>query len=166
LRGSKDELRDILLTDAPGEWCTSWALQEGAPDAEGARWIVRHSDAFLVFADCHRLVGSKRGEARNEVRQLLERLGNHVSDRPTALIWTKADYKPTEGIRAAIRRTLNEHVPRAIEVEASIENPETLASALEAVLRPAWIPPLASPVAEPILQHQPFAAFRGFHAHS
>jgi hypothetical protein len=166
MRGPKDELRDVLLTDAPGEWCTRWAIQEDAPDAEGARWIVRHSNAFLVFADCHRLAGPKRGEARSEVRQLLERLGNHVGNRPTALVWTKVDHKPGEGIRSAIRGALNEHVPHAVEVEASIERPETLATALEGALRPAWIPPLAGPVVEPVLQHQPFAAFRGVHARS
>jgi len=166
LRGPQDELRDVLLTDAPGEWFTRWSIQENAPDAEGARWIVRHADAFLVLADCLRLCGPKRGQGRKDVRQLLERLGNHVGNRPTVLVWAKADHHPPEGIRGAIRRALNELVPHATEVESSTEQRETIVTTLEAALRPAWAPPRARPVAEPILQHEPFAAFRGHRARS
>jgi hypothetical protein len=166
LRGAQDEFRDVLLTDAPGEWFTRWSIQEDAPDADGARWVVRHADAFLVLADSARLSGSTRGQARNEVRQLLERLGNHVGSRPTVLVWSKADHKPSEGIREALRRTLTEHIPHAMQVESSTESRETLATALEATLRETWNPPRASPVLEPVLQHQPFAAFRGTRAHS
>jgi hypothetical protein len=166
LRGPRDELRDVLLTDAPGEWFTRWSIQEDAPDADGARWIVRHADAFLVLADSARLSGPTRGQTRNEVRQLLERLGNHVGHRPTVLVWSKADHKPGESIREALRRTLTEHIPHATQIESSTESRETLVTVLEAVLREAWTPPRASPVIEPVLQHQPFAAFRGTRAHS
>jgi len=166
LRGPQDDLRDVLLTDAPGEWFTRWSIQEDAPDADGARWIVRHADAFLVLADSARLSGSTRGQARNEIRQLLERLGNHVGSRPTVLVWSKADHKPSGGILEALRRTLIEHIPHATQVESSTESRETLTTALEAALREAWTPPRASPVLEPVLQHQPFAAFRGTRAHS
>lgn len=166
LRGPRDELRDVLLTDAPGEWFTRWSVQEDARDAEGARWIVRHADAFLVLADCLRLCGPKRGPARHDIRQLLERLGNHVGNRPTVLVWAKADNHPPEGIRDAIRRALKDLIPHATEVGSSTEQRETIATALEAALRPAWLPPRARPVTEPILQHQPFAAFRGARARS
>ncbi|WP_348652732.1 hypothetical protein [Polyangium sp. 6x1] len=166
LRGPKDEFRDVLLTDAPGEWFARWSVQEDTPEAEGARWIVRHADAFLVFADCIRLSGPKRGQARNDTRQLLERLGNHVGHRPTVLVWAKADHAPPDGIRTAICRVLNELVPHAIEVESRIDQRETLVLALEAALRPAWIPLRARPVDDPILNHEPFAAYRGTRAHS
>lgn len=166
LRGPRDELRDVLLTDAPGEWFTRWSIQEDAPDAKGARWIAQHADAFLVLADCLRLCGSQRGRARNEIRQLLERLGNHVGNRPTNFVWAKADHRPPDGIRDAIRHSLKVLIPHATEVESSTAQRQTITSALEAALRPAWTPPRARPVVEPILQHQPFAAFRGAHARS
>lgn len=168
LRGPRDEFRDVLLTDAPGEWFTRWAIQEDAPDAEGARWVVRHADAFLVLADCRRLDSNspKRGQARKDIRQLLERLGNHVRQRPTALVWAKADQKPNEGIREQIRRALKVSIPHATEVESSTERRETIVLALEAALRPTWLPPRAQAVVEPVLAHQPFAAFRGIRAHS
>ena len=166
LRGRQDELRDVLLTDAPGEWFTRWAIQEDAPDAEGARWIVERADAFLVLADCERLAGSQRGPARNNIRQLLERLGNHARDRPTTLVWSKADHPPNAGIRAQIRRALNECIPHASEVESTTTDRRTLVGALESVLSLAWSPPRARAVTEPVLEHHPFAAFRGHHAHS
>jgi hypothetical protein len=166
LRGPKDEFRDVLLTDAPGEWFTRWSVWEDAPEAEGARWIVRHADAFLVLADCHRLCSRERGQTRDDIRQLLERLGNNVRDRPTVLVWAKAVNQPPAGIRGAIQDALKNLIPHATEVESSIEQRETIQLALEAALRPAWLPPRARPVVDPILQHQPFAAFRGLHARS
>ncbi len=48
---ASDGAWDVLLTDAPGRWFSQWALYEEAPAAEGARWIARNADAFLVFAD-------------------------------------------------------------------------------------------------------------------
>jgi hypothetical protein len=96
----------------------------------------------------------------------LERLGNHVDERPTVLVWAKVDHLPAEGIRGSIRRTLKEQVPHGVEAEASTEQPDSLSSALEAVLGPAWMPPRAHPIVEPVLRHHPFGAFRGIHARS
>lgn len=166
MRGPVDELRDVLLTDAPGEWFTRWSVKEDAPEAEGARWIVRNADCFLVLADCERLCGPKRGHTRKEIRELLERLGDHVGERPTVLVWAKADHKPGEAIRDAIRHTLKERIPHSIEIESSTQQPESLSAALEAALLPAWTPPRARPVMEPILRDQPFAVYRGSHARS
>ncbi len=166
LRGSGDEHRDILLTDAPGEWFSRWAIQEDTDGSEGARWIQARSDAFLVFADCKRLCGEARGEARKDTRELIERLGKHVGKRPTTLVWSKADHQPREGIRNAIRRALNENIPHANEIETSTNHPIQLLHALEQVLQPAWTPPRADPLAEPVVQRHPFGAFRGSYAHA
>lgn len=164
LRNSNNELRDVLLADAPGEWFTRWSIQEDASEAEGARWLVHHADAFLILADCERLCGEGRGSARNSIRQLIERLGSHVSKRPTTLVWAKNDLEPPEGIQNAIRRTLQIQIPHAIEVGASIEDPISLVKALDTIVLPAWQPPLASPIISPVLKQQPFTAFRGFDA--
>lgn len=168
LRNADEEFRDVLLTDAPGEWFTRWAIKEDAPEAEGARWLVRNADAFLVFADCNRLATSnpKRGTARNDLLQLLERMGNHVANRPTALVWAKDDIEPNAEICTAIRNVLAKQIPHALEVNSSTNQPGSLTKALEAVLCPAWIPPRADRIVEPILNHQPFSAFRGGYAHA
>ncbi len=166
LRGAAGEFRDVLLTDAPGEWCTRWAIKEEAPGTEGSRWIARNADTFLVLADCQRLAGGERGTARNELRQLLERLGNHVGQRPAVLVWAKCDHEPTDGIRNAIRRALQERIPHAVEVETSTNRSDSLAEALAAALLPAWMPQKAQAIVEPVIQHQPFTAFRGAYAHA
>lgn len=166
LRNSQDEFRDILLTDAPGEWFSRWTIAEDAGDAEGARWIVKNADGFLVFADCQRLSGPNRGTTRNGLRMLIERLGNHINERPAAFVWAKSDHAPSPEIRDAIRRTLAEHIPHATEVESTTDDPRTVVTALEAALRPAWTPRLSASVVEPVIDHTPFAAFRGIHARS
>ncbi|WP_232463799.1 TRAFAC clade GTPase domain-containing protein [Methylovulum psychrotolerans] len=164
LRRKNDEFRDVLLTDAPGEWFNRWAIKEEAPDAEGARWVVDRADAFLVVADCQRLSGSERGVARDGLRELLERLSNHVKNRPTTLVWAKDDYEPNDKIRNSIRATLDKQIPHANEVSSSSNRPESLMKALESVLSPAWTGMQAKPIVEPIIQHQAFAAYRGHYA--
>ncbi|HLM59761.1 MAG TPA: hypothetical protein VK308_03045, partial [Pyrinomonadaceae bacterium] len=63
--GAEDCLKDYLLTDAPGEWFKRWALNSAAEDAEGARWIARGADAFVLVIDCKALTGDERGQARS-----------------------------------------------------------------------------------------------------
>lgn len=164
LRGTDDEHRDVLLTDAPGEWFARWSFREDAAEAEGARWVERHADAFLLFADCARLSGPERGKARNDTQQLIERLGNTVGARPTMLVWAKHDTPPPGGIQRTIRESLKARIPHATEVETTIREPETLALALEQPLRRAWTPPLARPLVAAVEEHRPFAAFRGHRA--
>lgn len=166
LRGADGGLRDVLLTDAPGEWFTGWSIREEGLDAEGARWIARNADAFLVFADCERLAEAspERGKARRQLRELLERLGNHVGDRPTVLVWAKCDHQPSRENQKAIRDTLSGHIPRAFEAESTTTRLDSLADVLEQVLRVVWTPPRAVPVVEPVLHSQPFTAFRGSYA--
>lgn len=168
LRNGEGEFRDVLLTDAPGEWFTRWAIKEDAPEAEGARWLVRNADAFLVFADCNRLATAhrERGTARKNLRELLERLSNHVGNRPTALVWAKDDIEPNAEIRASIQQTLKRQIPHAFEVGSSANRPDSLTKTLEAVLCPAWTPQRSNRIVEPVLHQQPFSAFRGSHAYA
>jgi hypothetical protein len=168
LRNTKGEFRDVLLADAPGEWFSRWAIKEDALEAEGARWVVRNADAFLVFADCFRLATAnrERGTARKELRELLERLSNHVGNRPTTLVWAKDDIEPNAEIRSSIQQTLARQIPHAIEVSSSTNQPASLTKAMEAALFPAWSPLPASYLVEPVLHQQPFSAFRGSHAYA
>lgn len=165
LRRSDQSHRDVLLTDAPGEWFTSWAINEEANDAEGARWTVEHADVFLVFADCVRLTGKDRGNARNDLRQLIERLGKHIGNRPVILVWTKTDEAPLEsvpeGFQKAIRRAVEENLLLVKEASTSVKEPETLTEALSLALNEVWQPAYAQPLTAPVLDHHPFSAFRG-----
>ncbi|MEM6184992.1 TRAFAC clade GTPase domain-containing protein [Shewanella vaxholmensis] len=164
LKNDNEECRDVLLTDAPGEWFTSWSINENAIDAEGAKWVVKHSDAFIIFADCAKLSGDERGQARQDLRQLIERLGNHLKNRPAILVWAKSEQQPPERIMAAIRKALNEHIQNYCEIEITVENPDSLTMAFSSIIDKGWTPPLTSAIAEPVYNHSPFTAFRGHHA--
>jgi len=166
LRNQDEEFRDVLLADAPGEWFTRWSVKEGAPEAEGARWVVKHADAFIVMADCDRLCGSERGSTRRETRELIERLGNHVGSRPVVFVWAKSDKEPTEKIKATIRLALTNSIPHAIEHQTTTNNPDTLLAALTLAVNLAWYPPSIKTVIAPVLSNQPYHAFRGHHEYS
>ncbi|MDP2312201.1 MAG: hypothetical protein Q8P41_04795 [Pseudomonadota bacterium] len=166
LRERRGSFRDVLLTDAPGEWFTRWSIKEDAPEAEGARWVVRHADAFMLVVDCKRLAGPERGQARSDIRQIIERLSDHVAGRPTILVWAKSDIAPATRVRTSISESLRALIPHAREVESTAERPETLAAAVEGAIQAAWTPPRSRPIDAPVLGGASFAAFRGFNAQS
>lgn len=165
MRKTDGRLCDLLFTDAPGEWFQSWAINEDSTEAEGARWTVEYADVILVFADCERLNGPWRGDARRGIRQLIERLGKHVNNRPVALVWAKSDKALpemlSEGIRGSILRALAEHIPNAFELTISVSDPSSLTAAMSEVLVRSWVPKYAKLIAEPVIFNQPYLAYRG-----
>lgn len=161
LRRDSGEFRDVLLTDAPGEWFTRWSIHETAPDAEGARWTVRHADGFLVVADCSRLAAPDYGAARQATRSLIERLGNHIATRPTVFVWTKSDHRPHDRPKAAIREALRMRIPQAREAESTVSHRDSLVTALSLLLDVTWDPPHAGRIVEPVVGNDGFAQFRG-----
>jgi hypothetical protein len=105
-RDEHGDLVDLLFTDGPGEWFRSWAFNRDAIGAEGARWVARHADAFLVFADCAALAGEEKGTARVILKQVIDRLASERSGRPAFLVWSKCDVALSPEIRSSIRRSL------------------------------------------------------------
>ena len=166
LQDVNDKIKNIFLTDAPGEWFTRWAIDVDAIDAAGAKWTASQSDAFLIFADCEKLAGEERSVARRELRTIIERLGESVGSRPTVLVWAKSDKQPTEGIKRAIQNALERNIPHAKEFEVTVEDPASFARVFESVLNEAWTPKFCEPITEPILGSSSFLAFRGHHAKS
>lgn len=81
--------RQVLFTDGPGEWFTSWA--EEPSTAEGAQWVADQSDVFLLLADSAALSGAERGRARAEYEALALQLDTAARGRPVIPILTKAD---------------------------------------------------------------------------
>ncbi|NMM03528.1 hypothetical protein HHL24_37325 [Paraburkholderia sp. RP-4-7] len=164
LRNGEGEYRDIVFTDAPGEWFSSWAVNEDAEDAKGAQWIAEHADAFLIVADGMRLSGAERGRARHELRQLVERLGRHIRGRPTVFVWAKSDQQPVETIKDAIRVAVREHLPHAREIESTTNHPDTLNTAVGEAVAAAWNPPLfGREIGIPRIDAVPFNVYRGHH---
>lgn len=99
--------RQILYTDAPGEWFTRWA--EEPSEAEGAQWVADHSDAFVLLADSDALYGSDRGIARANYESLALRLATVTQGRVVIPVLTKSDVTPPEPIVEFIRN-LNERL--------------------------------------------------------
>ena len=116
-----DDHRDYVMTDAPGEWFRKWGVNREAPDAEGARWAAEHADAFLLIADREALAGRDRGVARTDIRLLARRLADELRGRPVALVWTKTDISIPEDMEEAVRSTVFQAMPNAVEFAVSIK---------------------------------------------
>jgi hypothetical protein len=124
LREAGGRLSDFLFADAPGEWFRRWAVDRDAPDAEGARWVGEHADVLLLVADSESLAGPQRGNARNLMQLLVQRLGAERGGRPTALVWSKADIMVPHEIRATVTEAVRRAVPDAEEFSVSIYPPQ------------------------------------------
>ena len=96
LRNSAGEKKEIVFTDAPGEWFDSWTINQNDPNAEGANWIHKNADAFLLFSDCEMLAGEGLGKARRQIRQVSDRIKQNLGSRPFGLIWSKSDIELDE----------------------------------------------------------------------
>jgi hypothetical protein len=89
-------MRDVVLTDAPGEWFSAWTDDAGVEAASGARWIASHADRSLLIADTGALTGARAGPSRMSFQFLTRRLATATGGRATALVWTKTD-RPRSG---------------------------------------------------------------------
>lgn len=169
MRRTDGEVRDLLFADAPGEWFARWAVMRDDPAAEGARWVVQHADALLLFADQAALSGPQRGAARTMLVDLGRRLQVERADRPLALIWTKSDLPVNEQVRAGLEDYFAQVLAPHQSFHTTISAPVSQASRTNQIfldffawlleLRPAarrGIAPLASP--DPV---DPFWAYRG-----
>lgn len=84
-------VRDLVLTDAPGEWFADWTNDTDAETAAGARWTAASSDKLLIVADTEALTGSNCGPSRNTLEFLIRRVASECDHGDVALIWTKTD---------------------------------------------------------------------------
>lgn len=119
-RKTDGHIQDYLFTDAPGEWFHRWAVNREAREAEGARWVAKHADVFLMIADSQALTGPTVGSARSVLQLLAKRLGAERGARHVALVWSKADIAPTEEAEIAVRQAVKNAIPDADEFKVSI----------------------------------------------
>lgn len=91
LRNTIGEKKELIFTDAPGEWFGHWIINKSNANAQGAEWVHEHADAFLLFADCEMLSSTQLGKARQQSKQVADRLKHELKDRPLGLIWSKSD---------------------------------------------------------------------------
>lgn len=168
LRQDERTLRDVLLTDAPGEWFETWAVDRSAPGAEGARWTFRHARAFVLVIDSEALAGPRRGLARQQLVALVRRMGDEIARRRVAIVWAKSDRSVSEGIREVIRQAISAAFPDHREFRVSVyPDPESseepgsgFLEVFDWLLEPSMLR-VASPMPAPVNRSDAFLAFRG-----
>lgn len=117
---NNDRRRDYVMTDAPGEWFSKWAINRNAQGAEGARWVAEHADAFLLIADREALSGNEMGSARSAIQMVSRRLADERRGRSVALVWTKTDIRIEEQMEVAVRDTVRGIMPDVVEFPVSV----------------------------------------------
>lgn len=120
VRVGPERTRDLLFADAPGAWFQKWAVNAEAAEAEGARWLARHADVFLITADREALAGPKLGQARNNFQLLSKRIAAERRERPVALLWTKGDVAVDPKMEEVIRLAVLNEMPDAAQFTTSV----------------------------------------------
>jgi hypothetical protein len=119
-RRDGERAKDFLFADAPGEWFQKWGINRNSPDAEGARWVAEHADAFLLVADREALAGEAMGSARGALQVLAQRVAAERAGRPIALVWTKVDVEISAGMESTVRDAVFGTMPDASEFSVSV----------------------------------------------
>ncbi|MEW6182506.1 MAG: hypothetical protein AB1500_04915 [Bacillota bacterium] len=157
-------LRDVLFTDAPGEWFTRWARVPADPTAAGARWVVDHANALLLLIDSAALEDAEKlPQSRRSTRDLLERVGAEKGTCPVMVLWTKDDVDVPGAVRDGLSRTCEHFIPGASFWRTTVTKPETIQQCFVEAIHASEKAEIALDEIEPRLSHDPFLAFRGTH---
>jgi hypothetical protein len=166
-RDPEGRFRDVMFTDAPGEWFTQWSRVPNEPVAAGARWVINHADALLLLIDSVALADPKQlPKARRATRDILERIGATSLHLPMMTVWTKDDTEVAEKIRQAIEKTCLNFVPKAKSCRTTTHQPETIVKCFVDILVQANCGSSTTGFDEPRLSKDPFLAFRGIYVNT
>lgn len=126
LRNENGEKKELIFTDAPGEWFGHWIVNKNDINAAGAEWVHEHADAFLLFADCEMLSGNQLGKARQQTKQVADRLKHNLKNRPLGLVWSKSDIQ----LDLDIKKQISYHIQNSLisnyqEFKTSVRNEDT-----------------------------------------
>lgn len=112
LRNKAKRLKDIFISDASGEVFSIWSKNRNDTNAENARWVYEHSNAFILFIDCEDLI-SRKALARDEIIDMAQMLKHDLKDRPVVAVWSKSDKK--DDVHPIIKEKLQEALKEAFE---------------------------------------------------
>ncbi|WP_368422187.1 hypothetical protein [Marinobacter sp.] len=153
-------LRDVLLTDAPGEWFSQWSRTPDSSASEGARWVIERADALLLLVDTGALSdGKKLPASRRATRDLMEQVGAKTSCR-TAVVWTKDDVSTAGTVTKAIETASGEFMPAAQTMRTTVKDPATIEACFEWAVEAAIAKSPMQIEPEPRLSQEPFLALR------
>jgi len=152
-------VRDVLFTDAPGEWFTRWIQNQLADNARGARWISDYATHFLFFVDRDALAGPEVGKVRQDTLALARVLSEQRRGRPVITIWAKSDLPCAPGVEATVREKLQKFFGDHPSFEVHAEDPACL-KVLEVLLEQPQAAPMN--IRRPVLAtHSAFFAYQG-----
>lgn len=156
--------RDVLFTDAPGEWFTQWARVPADPTAIGARWVINHANVLMLLIDSAALADTEKlPQSRRATRDLIERVGAEKGKCPVMVIWTKDDIRVPEAIRDRLSRACEQFLPNAHSWRTTVTKVETIEQCIFEAIRAGETAEEMLDTIEPRLSHDPFLAFRGIH---
>jgi len=157
-------LRDVMFTDAPGEWFTQWARVPGDPNAVGARWVVNNSDVLLLLIDSKALATPEElPQTRRATRDLIERVGAENTHQRVTIVWTKDDIDVPDTTRNALERACSEFLPRADKRRTTVNMPGTIEQCFADAINAAENRTRLVEAIETRQSNDPFLAFRGIH---
>ena len=140
LRNKKGEKKELVFTDAPGEWFGHWIVNKNDSNARGAQWIHENADAFLLFADCEMLAGPQLGKARQQTKQVADRIKDGLGNRPLSLIWSKSDIEVDQDVKSQISGHIkNSEVVNYTEFKTSVRNEDSSDLQINIVNSIYWI---------------------------
>ncbi len=151
------QLRDLLFTDAPGEWFTRWLKNQNAEESRGARWIAENASHFLYVVDREGLASADVGRIRQNTLALARLLSEHRHGRPIIAIWTKSNTVCDEQTEAPIRARLAELFGPHPSFNLHVEDPACV-KVLEVLLES---PPVPSQTNPSIIATSAFLGFEG-----
>ena len=162
LRNKEGVVRDVLFTDAPGEWFTVWSKAPDHEGASGARWLIEHSNVILLLVDSVALSNEETlPQARRTTRDLTERAGALASHVPIGFTWTKTDVTPPVATRETIERSRSHFAPTSQVLETTTETPSTVANVFSQAIDLGAKHLDFQKLREPRVSDEPFLAFRG-----
>lgn len=112
LRNQSKKLKDILISDASGEVFSIWSKNRNDVNAENARWVYEHSNAFILFIDCDDLI-NRKAKAKTDIVDMAQMLNHDLRNRPVIAVWSKSDKK--EEVHPVIREKLQGELKELFE---------------------------------------------------
>jgi hypothetical protein len=122
-RQGTGQIRDLLFTDAPGEWFTRWLRNQSSDDARGARWISDNATQLLFIADRVALAGQEVGKARRDILALARVISENRRNRPVIVAWTKSDLPFDVDVEKPIREKLVGFFGKHPTYDLSVKDP-------------------------------------------
>lgn len=157
-------VRDVMFTDAPGEWFTQWSRVPNDPSVSGTRWVMEHADILFLLIDSGALANAALlPNTRRSTRDLIERVGSTTPARPVFAVWTKDDILVPAAAREAVTQAIAIHLPNARNRKTTINKPETIECCFIDALSLTFGSRIEVGAAEQRQSRDPFLAFRGIH---